>query len=40
MDSFIGAGSGARAEGVLEILDEGFGFLRWPDSSFQPGPDD
>lgn len=34
------AGSGARAEGVLEILDEGFGFLRWPDSSFQPGPDD
>lgn len=34
------AGAGAQAEGVLEILDDGFGFLRWPDSSFQPGPDD
>lgn len=34
------AGPGARAEGVLEILADGFGFLRWPDSSFQPGPDD
>ncbi len=34
------AGSGARGEGVLEILADGFGFLRWPDSSFQPGPDD
>ncbi|NOY27208.1 MAG: transcription termination factor Rho [Oligoflexia bacterium] len=34
------AGSGASGEGVLEILTDGFGFLRWPDSSFQPGPDD
>lgn len=34
------AGAGARGEGVLEILADGFGFLRWPDSSFQPGPDD
>ncbi|MCB9776933.1 MAG: transcription termination factor Rho [Alphaproteobacteria bacterium] len=34
------ATAGARGEGVLEILADGFGFLRWPDSSFQPGPDD
>ncbi|RME23906.1 MAG: transcription termination factor Rho [Deltaproteobacteria bacterium] len=34
------AGAGARGEGVLEILADGFGFLRWADASFQPGPDD
>jgi len=34
------ATNGAKGEGVLEILADGFGFLRWPDSSFQPGPDD
>lgn len=28
------------AEGVLEILPEGFGFLRSPDYSYLPGPDD
>ncbi len=28
------------AEGVLEILDEGYGFLRSPDNNYQPGPDD
>ncbi len=28
------------AEGVLEILDEGYGFLRSPDYNYQPGPDD
>jgi transcription termination factor Rho len=28
------------AEGVLEVLPDGFGFLRSPDFSFQPGPDD
>lgn len=27
-------------EGVLEILPEGFGFLRSPDSNYLPGPDD
>ncbi len=27
-------------EGVLEILPDGFGFLRSPDSSYLPGPDD
>jgi len=28
------------AEGVLEILDEGYGFLRSSDYNYQPGPDD
>ena len=28
------------SEGVLDILPEGFGFLRSPDYSFLPGPDD
>jgi len=28
------------AEGVLEILDEGYGFLRSADYNYQPGPDD
>ena len=28
------------AEGVLEILSEGFGFLRSPDYNYLPGPDD
>ncbi|WP_456433350.1 transcription termination factor Rho [Thermosulfuriphilus sp.] len=27
-------------EGVLEVLPEGFGFLRSPDSNYLPGPDD
>ncbi|MBS2024975.1 MAG: transcription termination factor Rho [Deltaproteobacteria bacterium] len=29
-----------EAEGVLEVLPDGFGFLRSADFSFQPGPDD
>ena len=28
------------AEGVLEVLPDGFGFLRAPDYSYLPGPDD
>ncbi|MCI0371982.1 MAG: Rho termination factor N-terminal domain-containing protein, partial [candidate division NC10 bacterium] len=28
------------AEGVLEILPDGFGFLRSPDYNYLPGPDD
>ncbi len=28
------------AEGVLEILDEGYGFLRSSENNYQPGPDD
>jgi len=27
-------------EGVIEILQDGFGFLRSPDSNYLPGPDD
>ena len=27
-----------NAEGVLEVLPDGFGFLRSPDFSFAPGP--
>jgi transcription termination factor Rho len=29
-----------EGEGVLEILQDGFGFLRSPDSSYLAGPDD
>jgi transcription termination factor Rho len=29
-----------EADGVLEVLPDGFGFLRSPDFSFMPGPDD
>ena len=28
------------ADGVLEILPDGFGFLRSPDQAYQPGIDD
>ena len=28
------------AEGVLEILPDGYGFLRSPDYNYLPGPDD
>lgn len=28
------------AEGVLDVLDDGFGFLRAPDYNYLPGPDD
>ncbi|MEO5364757.1 MAG: transcription termination factor Rho [Magnetococcus sp. WYHC-3] len=28
------------ADGVLEVLQDGFGFLRAPDSNYLPGPDD
>ncbi len=33
-------GGDVRGEGVLEVLPEGFGFLRFPDYSYLPGPDD
>ncbi len=33
-------GGGIYAEGVLEILQDGFGFLRGPDESYLAGPDD
>jgi transcription termination factor Rho len=28
------------SEGVLEVLPDGFGFLRAPDYNYLPGPDD
>ena len=31
---------GVTAEGVLEVLKEGYGFLRSPDFNYLPGPDD
>ncbi len=33
-------GGEVRAEGVLEVLPEGFGFLRFPEYSYLPGPED
>ena len=29
-----------RGAGVLEVLSDGFGFLRAPESNYLPGPDD
>jgi len=34
------AGGGIYGDGVLEILQDGFGFLRSADASYQAGPDD
>jgi transcription termination factor Rho len=34
------AGGGIYGEGVLEILQDGFGFLRGPEESYLAGPDD
>jgi len=34
------AGGGIYGEGVLEILQDGFGFLRGPEASYLAGPDD
>ena len=33
-------GEDIEGEGVLEILNDGFGFLRAPESNYLPGPDD
>ena len=33
-------GENIYGEGVLEILSDGFGFLRASDASYQAGPDD
>jgi transcription termination factor Rho len=35
-----GADANIYAEGVLEVMDEGYGFLRSPDHSYVAGPDD
>ena len=33
-------GEDISGDGVLEILQDGFGFLRSPEASYLPGPDD
>jgi transcription termination factor Rho len=33
-------GQGITGEGVLEVLPDGFGFMRSPDENYLPGPDD
>ena len=38
--SLLDSGVSLRAEGVLEILQEGYGFLRSQDWSYLAGPDD
>ena len=38
--ALLAGGTPLRADGVLEILDEGYGFLRSPDWSYLAGPDD
>ncbi|MEW5994040.1 MAG: transcription termination factor Rho [Candidatus Zixiibacteriota bacterium] len=40
MESQSATDSVILAEGVLETLDEGYGFLRSPDYNYLPGPDD
>ena len=40
MKSKAKSGEDIEGEGVLEILQDGFGFLRSPDSSYLAGPDD
>jgi len=34
------SGEDIYGDGILEILQDGFGFLRSPDSSYLAGPDD
>ncbi len=40
IQSHLEQGGEVHGEGVLEVLPEGFGFLRFPDYSYLPGPDD
>ncbi len=40
IQSHLEQGGEVHGEGVLEVLSEGFGFLRFPDYSYLPGPDD
>ncbi|MCK4462096.1 MAG: transcription termination factor Rho [candidate division Zixibacteria bacterium] len=40
MESASSSDSTILAEGVLEVLDEGYGFLRSPDYNYLPGQDD
>ncbi len=40
LEKETGEGGNIYAEGVLEVMDEGYGFLRSPDHSYVAGPDD
>ncbi|MCX5805321.1 MAG: transcription termination factor Rho [Proteobacteria bacterium] len=40
LQAFVDKNESVNGEGVLEILPEGFGFLRSTDSNYLPGPDD
>ncbi len=40
LEKETGDSSNIYAEGVLEVMDEGYGFLRSPDHSYVAGPDD
>ncbi len=40
MESRSNSNGAIFAEGVLEIMEEGYGFLRSPDYNYLPGPDD
>jgi transcription termination factor Rho len=40
LKSFAEAGGVISGEGVVEVLQDGFGFLRSPEANYLPGPDD
>ena len=40
LQAMVDKNESVYGEGVLEILPEGFGFLRSTDSNYLPGPDD
>lgn len=40
LQALVDKNESVYGEGVLEVLSEGFGFLRSPDSNYMPGPDD
>jgi transcription termination factor Rho len=40
LQSYVERNETIYGEGVLEVLPEGFGFLRSPESNYLPGPDD
>jgi transcription termination factor Rho len=40
LQAFVDKNESVYGEGILEILTEGFGFLRSTDSNYLPGPDD
>ena len=40
LKSVADKGSAIHGDGVIDILQDGFGFLRAPESNYLPGPDD